>query len=344
MKNRIYCVILILLIYVFAAFAQTGFKSDVSKKGTTAASFLSINQGTRATSIGGAFVGIADDQSAIYWNPAGLAALGSSGVMFDHTQWIADTKYNFFAASMDLGKIGALGLSLTLSDIGEMDVTTIDEPNGTGEKFSSTDLAFSLAYALKLTENFSIGFNPKVIYQKIWKMDATAFAIDIGVLYNTPFKGITLGMAMTNFGSKMQMAGANTIVLYNSEPSNTGINSRIPAELSTDPWSLPLNFKFGLSYRPEISDDHKVIFGIDACHPSDNYESINLGCEYTFNDFISLRAGYKSLFLQDSEESFTLGVGVKQYLTGNVQIKADYAYSDFGDLKSVQRFSISICF
>src|SRR5512140_203788 len=171
----------LLLILVLAAgilqdARAQGFVSDVSKRGTTAAPFLSIGQGARATAMGGAFVAIADDQSSLYWNPAGLADLEGSGAIFDHTKWLADISYNFIGATVSMGSYGTIGLSMTASSIGEMKVTTIDEPNGTGEMFGVCDAAISLAYALRLTDDFSIGFNPKYFYQKIWKMSAGAMA------------------------------------------------------------------------------------------------------------------------------------------------------------------------
>ncbi len=341
MKTIVFALLLSLLGGGMAA-AQT-FKSDVSKKGTTAASFLSISQGARAASMGSAFVAVADDWSTLYWNPAGIASLGT-GVTFDHTLWLADIGYNFIGGSINLGSIGSLGMSLTSSSIGDMKVTTVDQPDGTGEVFNVSQVAFSVAYALNLTDNFSIGFNPKFVYERIWKMDASALAIDVGMKYNTPFKGIILGMAISNFGQKMHMTGENAVVLYDSDPTNSGNNGRIPAELSTGEWSLPLNFRVGIAYKPELGEMNKLTIAVDALHPSDDYESVNVGGEYTFNDLISFRGGYKALFLKESEESFTLGVGVKQRLLGNITLMADYAYLDFGRLTSVHKISIGMSF
>ncbi len=343
MTKRFYKTLLIIILLSVAAFGQ-GFVSDVSKKGTTAAPFLSISQSARATGMGSAFVGVADDPSAVYWNPAGLAKLQGVGVLFDHTMWIADVSYNFLAAHYSLGDMGTLGLSFTTSDIGEMNVTTEDEPSGTGEVFSANDAAVSVAYAVQLTDNFSIGFNPKFVYQSIWKMSAMAFAVDLGVQYRTPFDGMILAMSISNFGSKMKLDGNSSLVLHDLDPTSTGNNGKIPAYLETEEWALPLNFRVGVAYDPINTENHKLIVALDAAHPNDNYESINVGAEYTYNDFISIRGGYKSLFLQNSEETFALGFGLKQLLIGNVAIKLDYAYQDFGRLSNVQKFSVAIFF
>lgn len=343
MKNRVKIFLLITCFSLTQIFAQ-GFISDVSKKGTTAAPFLTIGQSARAIGMGSAFVGVVNDVSSIYWNPAGLTKAEGVNVMFDHTMWIADIKYNYLAASYNLGDIGTLGFSFTGSDIGEMNVTTISKPEGTGETFSATQAAFSIAYAIQLTENFSIGFNPKFIYESIWRMDASAFAMDLGVQYVTPFDDAILAMSISNFGTSMKLLGNSNLVLHDLDPINSGNNGNIPAYLETNSWSLPLTFRVGVAYSPIRSETHKLMLAFDAMHPSDNYESVNMGAEYAYDDFLFFRAGYKSLFLDKSEESFSLGFGVKQLLVGSVAVKIDYAYQDFGRFSDTQKFTLTISF
>jgi long-subunit fatty acid transport protein len=336
--------ILVLTAFVGGSLAVAGeFKSDVSKKGTTAATFLSISQGARATAMGSAFVAVADDWSALYWNPAGIASL-ENGAMFDHTTWFADIGYNYVGGTIGLGNLGTLGLSLTSSSIGDMRVTTVNAPDGTGEVFNVSQVAASVAYAIRLTDNFAIGFNPKYVYERIWKMSANAIALDVGVKYTTPFEGIVLGMSISNFGEKMHMTGQSAIVLYDSDPSNTGNNGRIPAEISTGEWSLPLTFRVGIAYRPPLGAKHRLTVAVDALHPSDDYESVNVGAEYSFDDFVAIRGGYKSLFLKDTEESFTFGVGVRQHLVGNITLLADYCYIRFGRLNYAQKITVGMGF
>lgn len=343
MKKYLFYFCLILTILSLNISAQT-FKSDVSKRGTTAAPFLTIGQGARSIAMGSAFVGVSNDVSSIYWNPAGLTKAEGVQIMFDHTQWIADIKYNFLAASYNLGDIGTIGVSFLTSNIGEMKVTTVEQPNGTGETFSASDMAISLAYAIQLTDRFSIGFNPKFVYQGIWKMSSTAFALDLGVQYVTPFDDAVLAMSISNFGTKMQLLGNSNLVLYDPDPYGTGNNGKIPAYLETNSWSLPLNFRVGISYQPIKIQEHSVLVAVDAAHPSDDYESLNIGAEYSFNDFVFIRGGYKSLFLQDSEEKFTVGFGLKQQLLNNVSLRIDYAYQNFGRFSDIQKFTLNINF
>lgn len=334
----------VIVLLTASVVSAQNYVSDVSKRGTTAAPFLSIGQGAKATAMGSAFVAISDDASAMYWNPAGITKNQGLSVIFDHTEWFADLKYNYVAAAYNLGDMGSVGLSLISSDYGEMKVTTVDKPNGTGEVFSVNDFAFSLAYAINLTDNFSIGLSPKVISQSIWKMNAVGFAVDLGVQYVTPFDGAVLAMSITNFGSKMQMSGTNANIIVDLDPDNDGTDNKTPAALSMDQWALPVNFRVGVAYQPIKMDMHKLTLSVEAMHPNDNYESVNVGGEYGFNNFLFIRGGYKSIFQKDSEEGYTLGFGLRQNLIGSVALMADYAYQDFGRLGDIQKFTIGINF
>ncbi len=124
MKNKILTLALIIIVTT-SLFSQNGV-TNVSKRGTSAAPFLSIGQGSRAIGMGSAFVAISDDPSAIYWNPAGIAKIQGASFIVDHTKWIADLNYNFLAMTYSLGDFGTIGASFTTSDYGDMKVTTVD--------------------------------------------------------------------------------------------------------------------------------------------------------------------------------------------------------------------------
>lgn len=343
MKIKIIRIVITLIFCSSLSFGQS-FVSNVSKRGTSAATFLSIGQSSRAIGMGSAFVGVKGDPSDLYWNPAGIASIDGISIMFDHTNWIADVNYNFFAGTYNVEGLGTLGLSVIISDIGDMQVTTINQPEGTGQTFSATDFAVSLAYAVNLTDNFAIGFNPKFIYQSIWNTNASAFAMDMGVQYITPFDDMILAMSISNFGTKMKLEGNSALILYDADPFSNGNNDKIPAYLATESWALPLIFRVGLAYEPVRTEDHRLLLAVDALHPSDNYESVNVGAEYTFMNIFSIRGGYKSLFLQQSEETFAMGFGIQKEIIGNVKLQFDYAYQDFGRLSDIQKISIGVSF
>lgn len=170
-------------------------------------------------------------------------------------------------------------------------------------------------------------------------------ALDVGTLFKSGFRGLTLGMAITNFGSKMQLTGRDTQVKHDIDEVHAGNNSKINAHLDTDEWALPLNFQVGLSVNMVQNSWSRLTVALDAMHPNNNTESMNCGLEYALmNETIFLRAGYKSLFLQDTEEGLTLGGGVDYTIANKISIVVDYAYADFGILNQVNRFSFGLQF
>ncbi len=335
---------IIVLLLLMSEWLLGQYSKNVTNVGTTAATFLEIGVGARAIGMGGAFVATANDVSAMYWNPAGIAQLNRMQAIFVHTDWLVDITYDYAGMVFPLGGLGVVGMNLTTLNMGEMQVRTIDRPEGTGEYFDARDLAIGLAYAMNITNRFALGFNVKFISQTIWKEQARGFAIDIGTLYQTPWKGLRIGAALTNFGTDMKMTGNDLLVYHDIDPYQLGNNDRIFAELQTDAWPLPLNFQLGLAY--DLLDDERqhLTVEMDAMHPIDNSESMNLGLEYSFLNRYFLRAGYRNLFLKDSEEGFTLGGGVEMPLMGNLKAGVHYAYADFGRLQNIHRFTLLLAF
>ncbi|KPL14171.1 MAG: hypothetical protein AMS26_11690 [Bacteroides sp. SM23_62] len=323
---------------------EAQYNENVSKVGTTAAPFLSIEVGARAIGMGGAFVAISDDITSLYWNPAGLARLPHGEAIFTHTDWISDVNFDFAGIALPLGSLGALGLSFSALSMNEMKVRTLFYPEGTGEKFGASDFAIGMSYARNLTDRFSIGLSGKYIRQELWHMSASSFALDIGTLFITQFNGMKIGMSITNFGNKMKLEGSDTQVPVDVDPNKYGNNNKIVANMRTDAWSLPLMFRFGIAMDVIKTYHQRLTLAVDAMHPNDNSEFVNLGIEYGLNNNIFLRAGYKNLFMIASEEGLTAGVGLAYKLIGNVRLKFDYAYADFGILESIQRLSFALEF
>jgi long-subunit fatty acid transport protein len=334
--KRIVCAPLILILTL--AGSASG-QEPVSKRGTTAAPFLEFAVGSRAVGMGKAFTAIANDATAMYWNVAGLEQLPSNEVSFSYMNWIADMDFIYAGLVIKAGSAGTFGLSVTSLSTPEMLVRTVDQPEGLGWRFDAADMAFGLSYAKHLTDRFTFGGSFKYIQRRIWHMEATAIAADFGILYSLPWQGMKIGMSITNFGSKLQMQGVDAVVPTDIDPTMAGNNGTVLAQLRTKEWALPLTFRFGLGYEAISSPDHKVTVATDYLHPNNNEESANVGMEYEFRETLSLRAGYQSLFMQDSEEGLTIGVGLKQ--SG---ISFDYAYSALVHLGTVHQFSVRIVF
>ncbi len=312
--------------------------------GTTTAQFLKIEAGARSIAMGGAFVAVANDASALYWNPAGASKLGRSAVTFTHTKWLADTDYNYAGVILKIGDAQAFGFHYSSLSMPDMKVRNEFYQDGTGEFFSAQDYSLGLTYAFNVTQDFSMGFTGKIVNQSIWNMTASAIVFDAGLHYQTPVQGLSLGMSVANVGGKMKFEGKDNFIYYDFDPNQRGTNDRIFAEIKMDEWDLPLMFRVGLAMQMFDNDLHSLTVSADALHPNDYSESVNTGFEYGFKDRLFLRAGYKSLFKLESEEGLTAGAGLIYYLTDFIPMRVDYGYADFGRLNAVHRFTIEIRF
>lgn len=334
-----------LLLFIFLLQTPSSYAQRITKVGTTAAGFLNIDVGARAVSMGGAFVSVAEDATAMFWNPSGIARLPEPEAIFSYTRWIADITFNYAAIVVPLGDIGTVGASATFLTMDDMDRTTVLQPEGTGETFDAGSYALGLSYARGLTDRFSIGFNLKYINEKIYHSIAQGMAFDIGTLFTTQFNDLKIGMSISNFGTKMQMGGRDLLVQHDVNPTISGNNENINADLKTDRYDLPLMFRVGVSMDMlKGLGNSNLVISIDALHPNDDTESLNLGGEWVFNRMFALRAGFKSLFSRDSEEGLTLGAGLNYKLMGSTSIKIDYAWENFGVFKEIQKFTIGLKF
>ncbi len=315
-----------------------------NKVGTTAAPFLGIGPGPRAIGMGGAFTAVADDPSALYWNPAGISRTGKTEILVEHTSYLLGTGYNYLAAVLAIDQDNAVGVSVSNLAYGSEEVTTVDYPDGTGEQWSANDWAIGITYSRNLTTDFSIAGTVKMIVQKIWRETATGYALDAGLLYVTPFNDLKIGMNVSNFGTDMQLSGEDLFVTYDPNSSMGGNNKKIPADYHTNSYPLPIFFRIGLAMDVINMPDNRLTLAAVALHPGDNAQSVNVGAEYVWNKMLCGRVGYKSLFLPDNEEGFTFGVGLSYDISSRLRVKVDYAYEKYGLLKNIQKFGLSVGF
>ncbi len=289
-----------------------------AKVGTTGAQFLELGVSARAMGMAEAFTAVADDISAIYYNPAGLTALYGREVMGTLVSMPADVSFGFVAFGIPLESIGGvIGIGISGLTSGNIIERTYERGTfeGTGRTFAWNDLAASLSYGRYLTDRFSVGFTVKYIGEFAHDYTASGWSADVGTNYDTGFRGFRIGMVITNFGPDMKF-------IDNSYP-------------------LPINFRFGATINLVESYDHMVKFAAEGTHPSDNLEKYNSGLEYTFKERFILRGGGRFNY---DEDGLTFGGGLRVPFGEDTELQVDYAYQDFGILTEVHRFTFLLSF
>jgi hypothetical protein len=342
MKNNnltfgLFISLILLIMFVQPAFTQ-------NKSGTTIGQFLKIEPSSRIVGIGNAGASLYGEVSSIFYNPASLGRLEMNDVQFTYNKWIADITYNYMAAGINIEGVGTFALIGTMLNSGEMDVRTVEQPLGTGERFSVKNFALGLGYGLMLTDRVSVGMQINYITEMIWHSSLATFGLNFGVQYQLMDKGLTLGASVSNFGARASYDGRDLWLNYDLDPRKYGDNDQLPAEFRTDAFPLPTIFRAGLSYIFNFGNDYSVLIAADAIHQNDNSQSIALGTEISLLEYFTVRAGYRNLFLPNLEGGLVLGGGIKKDIAGSYNIRFDYAYADYGRLTEAHRITVGLGF
>lgn len=304
--------------------------SAIKKLAQTGIHLLKIDMSARSAAMASAYTMAGDGADALFHNPAGITKSPSSySVFVSQTPWIADITYNAAALLVDLGNIGTVGATFITADYGEFLGTMVSSDEKGYVDTGPLDVgayAIGIGYARDLTNKFTIGGQVKYVTQHLGsstldsgedvenKVDGLAY--DFGTIFYPGWKSLRVGMSIRNFAAQY--------------------------EYQEEPFELPLTFSIGaaMDVLDLMGDDHENAFllSVDAIHPRDFTERINVGGEFLFMDMLAIRAGYKYNY---DEEGLTLGAGI-QYGISGVNIKIDYAYSTMQIFDTVNRVSISI--
>lgn len=312
---------------------------------------LLIEPGAKQAGMGEAYSAVADDASAGYYNPAGLAFQDRNvkNLQFMHTNWLPslaeDMYYEYLGYSQYAEGWGHFAFNIVYFNMGEQAMTTSTSSEIVG-KFQSFNLIASGSYGATMTDNLSLGLTLKAIYSKLadvgqeaekGKGIGTTFALDFGAMYKPDIQGLSLSAVIHNLGPKISYIDVT----------------------QADP--LPLHVVFGAAYVPIESEFNKLTFVLDIYKPlvrrhgspvealykgwydEDNeFEQIDfkVGSEYVYNNFIALRAGYT--YDKDGElKSPTFGVGI---IYDRLSVDIAYYGATDNPMQDSTRFSIAYNF
>ena len=335
-RRNIWSVVLVITV-VAAGRAQLVPNLGGQRAGISAFQFLKLGVGARGEAMGESFVAVANDASALYWNPAALVQFPDNEAMAAHTEYVADIKHDFFGVVYHLSPQDALGASVISLHMKDMEITTEEEPFGTGRYFSFGDVAGAVTYSRAMTDQFSFGATLRYVEETLDVLKMRSVMVDLGTYYWTGLGNVRFAVVISNFGADVAPRG--TVTQLN------GVKDSV-----FQSFSLPTSFKIGVAFDPVQADDHRLTASIQLTHPNDNAENLRLGAEYSFQNTFFVRGGIKRTIGQPllsadatSEESFALGAGVR-VPTGLNTVEADYAFANFTRLGSVHRISVSFTY
>lgn len=279
--------------------------------------------GARAMGMGHAFVAVANDPTAVHWNPAGLEKIYQQSVTLFHTSFWEGTLYDFLGYAYPTLDLGTFGVGIARIGVGDIPYRSKDnDPLGFGN-FSFDMYRVYLSYGKQLPLDLAAGISFKIDRMAFYDVgtegtiEDMGVGMDLGVMYQPSFfnsiylQDWSLGLNIQNLFAPQLKPGEQVDV-------------------------LPLTFKFGLARKIRFFGlGNAVNFAIDFGKSADTDFKFSFGTEYSYQDFGMVRMGYDG-------NAFAFGAGVKYSM-----FQVDYAFgnpSSGGLLDPVHRISLSFNF
>lgn len=340
-------VLAVCLVLVLVALPSSVSAQKIAKYG---ADFLAGGVGGRALGMGGVHVGITNDVSAIYWNPAGLSGLMYPQISYMHAERFAGAvSFDYAGAAIPISKASTVGITLIRSGVDDIPVTlnawdierNQPKPNPENfiERISAADYAFMLSYARSISDDLTIGITGKVIRRSIGDFaDAWGYSFDIGARWRTG--PLVLGANLQDVSTMLQSWSVNQGELaqledFGQELPEGGTFLVLPVLRLGAGYLMPFpQSTLVLAADVDVAFDGQQAYVLNAgdvsFHP-------RIGLEYTFKDVVSLRTGISRVLVSDDlglDVTPNVGAGLKLN-----QFTIDYGFGDFAGVSSDLGFS-----
>jgi hypothetical protein len=298
---RIRVVILAALISSQLLFAQSA--------GNTGMAFLKLGSGARNVALGDNGMTMANDASAIFYNPANLALNQNQEVFIAHNTWLQDASSEVLGVKLNFFGL-PIGVGINATTIRGFDIRT----QATAEKDGSFDIHYfsgAVSSGFNITDQIIGGIAVKYLYEGIYVDEADGIGLDLGVRYNNLFPDFSMACAIKNIGSMTKLKNEKTV--------------------------LPTEFKLGGAYTlPEYFPKFDFNAGVEfQKYLKDDNEHLNFGLETVYDKMFSIRLGYMTNY---EAKGFCGGIGVTWH-----SITFDYAFTPYSlDLGNGNTFSLKI--
>lgn len=351
--------------------------------GITAVPFLQIEPDSRGAAMGNTGVAIADNASAIFWNPAGLAFQKQNQVSITHANWLpafnADLFYDYLVGTYYIDGIGMIGGHITFLNLGEQ--TRTDETGLELGRFNSYEITAGLSYGFQISENFAVGTGLRYIYSSLADGSVSGQQIN-------PGSSVGLDLAALYKSDPFTVADRQATINAGINLSNIGPGIQYTDNAQKDP--LPTVLRAGWAYTMDLdemgmntitfsNDISKIMARNNRVQNEDGEEtfepmgvmkalfnswgtlehnnsgemvSLNLaqqlmfgfGAEYWYNNLFALRAGYYYENPDNGDRQFlTLGAGLRYNIFG-FDFSYLYTLEDDHPLANTIRLSVLVNF
>jgi len=335
------------------------------------ASFLTMGGGARPIGMGCAYTALADGPDALFWNPAGITRVKSPSASFGQAILFAGMLEENLAAVIPTGEAAAVGIQVLAHLSGNIEITTYEEQQGTGNYYSANNYALGFSYARRMTEKFTAGVTAKVLDLTLHRVAAWGIAADVGATYNIGWRNLRLGFVIQHFGPDMAYTGE---ALFFNTNKDTLQAEDIPANYSSEKFPLPFTFAGGAAIDLVEGPPSRLTLEADFVHLADQPAKGVVGLEYALNDVLFLRAGLglntgatleqdttDSADTTQTAESLSTGEILREVLSnrndrgpsaglgiklpvGDYDITVDYSFEWHWYLTPVHRASVGIAF
>ena len=284
---------------------------------------------------------------AMYGNVAGITSCNTLDVNFTHTSWLVgignDTRISSFGFLARVGESSVLGLSFMSFSIGEISITTTQNPDpGTLGTFKPNLMNINLAFAKSFSNSISGGFNLKIISESIKDMDGIGVALDAGIQYVTgPFDNVHFGITLKNIGPTMKFSGDG---LSFKAFLVQGSTQQFTMVQRVDDFELPTQLSIAAAYDWLFAETNRLTIAGNFSSNSFTNDQITGGLEYAWKEMFMIRAGYtweKGIWAKGGVENadecmninrgLSAGVSVKVPLSkkeNGMKLAVDYSYRD----------------
>jgi len=298
------------IITIFAFLLLCSFllaQSPSKYSGTSSALFLRTGLSARVSALGESFTAIADDENALFYNPAGLVNINHTAVGLNHTEWFEDIRMDniVFGYNVD----NNLGIGLSLAHMWMPEIKGKDNFGNPTEDISVSSSIINLGLAYRIQHSLFLGVGLKYFNDDLAGFSANGFAFDVGIFMHTQIPGLTFGASVQNIGGKIK---------YDSDKEK-----------------IPLTYRVGFAYKIPSTG---LTLALDGIKNIDNDISFAAGVEYTLLKSFFVRVGNN--FKQD--QNFTPGYGLGINIEDKYLI--DYTYSAFDNLGNTHRIGFTFHF